>query len=56
MPIDPCDNCIIKQLQFQAGSPIEGGFSLQSRYSSLTSSCSKTGFPLATSTTPFPSQ
>ncbi|KAL8366432.1 hypothetical protein RB595_004963 [Gaeumannomyces hyphopodioides] len=52
--VDLCDNCIIKQVQFQAGSPIYDGFRLQSMYSSLTSSCSKTGFPLVTSTTPLP--
>ncbi|KAL5040877.1 hypothetical protein BDW71DRAFT_212672 [Aspergillus fruticulosus] len=52
--IDVCDNCFIKQFQFQAGSPMYGGFALQANYSSLTQSCSKTGFPLASSTTPFP--
>ncbi|KAL2817249.1 hypothetical protein BDW59DRAFT_166063 [Aspergillus cavernicola] len=52
--IDMCDNCFIKQFQFQAGSPMYGGFALQVNYSSLTQSCSKTGFPLASSTTPFP--
>lgn len=54
--VDICDNCVIKQLQFQAGSPINDGFLLQSRYSSLTARCSKTGMPLGTSTTPFPVQ
>ncbi|KAF7870543.1 hypothetical protein EAF04_004287 [Stromatinia cepivora] len=56
LPVDLCDNCVIKQLQFQAGSPINDGFLLQSKYSSLTASCSKTGLPLGTSTTPFPVQ
>ncbi|EDO02976.1 hypothetical protein SS1G_05453 [Sclerotinia sclerotiorum 1980 UF-70] len=54
--VDICDNCVIKQLQFQAGSPINDGFLLQSKYSSLTARCSKTGMPLGTSTTPFPVQ
>ncbi|KAF1360095.1 hypothetical protein EJ07DRAFT_10620, partial [Lizonia empirigonia] len=52
--LDMCDNCIIKAYQFQAGSPINGGNALREKYSSLTASCSKTGFPLASSTTPFP--
>lgn len=52
--VDMCDNCVIKAYQFQAGSPINGGRALQSNYSSLTASCSKTGFPLASSTIPFP--
>ncbi|GAW17906.1 hypothetical protein ANO14919_073750 [Xylariales sp. No.14919] len=51
---DLCDNCVIKAYQFQAGSPINGGYALQSNYSSLTASCSKTSFPLETSTTLFP--
>lgn len=53
MEIDMCDNCVIKAYQFQAGSPINGGYALQANYSTLTASCSKTGFPLATSTAPF---
>lgn len=48
-----CDDCVIKEYQFQAGSPINAGFALRNNYSSLTSSCSKTGFPLATSLLPF---
>ncbi len=51
--VDKCDDCLIKQLQFKAGSPLNGGFGLQDQYGSLTSSCSKTGFPLTSSTTPF---
>lgn len=51
--VDPCDDCLIKQLQFQAGSPIYGGVALQPSYSSFTSSCDKTDFPLATSDPPF---
>ncbi|KAI0523940.1 hypothetical protein F5B22DRAFT_633991 [Xylaria bambusicola] len=51
---DMCDNCVIKAYQFQAGSPINGGYALQSNYSSLTESCSKTSFPLESSTTLFP--
>lgn len=51
--VDNCDDCLIKQLQFQAGSPINGGVGLRSQYSSLTSSCSKSGFPLTSSTPPF---
>ncbi|GKU03002.1 unnamed protein product [Fusarium langsethiae] len=41
-----CDNCAIKQMQFQAGSP--DGYDLQPDYKSLTAKCQKTGFPLAT--------
>ncbi|KAI1359656.1 hypothetical protein F5Y08DRAFT_332166 [Xylaria arbuscula] len=52
--VDMCDNCVIKAYQFQAGSPINGGYALQSNYSSLTASCSKTSFPLESSTTLFP--
>ncbi|KAI1380748.1 hypothetical protein F4677DRAFT_441082 [Hypoxylon crocopeplum] len=52
--VDICDDCVIKAYQFQAGSPINGGYALQSNYSSLTESCSKTGFPLASSSTLYP--
>ncbi|KAH6978803.1 hypothetical protein EDB82DRAFT_506277 [Fusarium venenatum] len=41
-----CDNCAIKQMQLQAGSP--DGYDLQPDYKSLTEKCQKTGFPLAT--------
>lgn len=51
--VDDCDNCLIKQLQFQAGSPINEGAGLHNQYSSLTSSCSKNGFPPTSSTPPF---
>ncbi|KAG8161313.1 hypothetical protein KVR01_009577 [Diaporthe batatas] len=52
--IDKCDDCLIKQMQFVAGSPMNGGVAFQDEYSSLTASCSKTGFPLASSTAPYP--
>ncbi|KAK2610141.1 hypothetical protein N8I77_003595 [Diaporthe amygdali] len=52
--VDKCDDCLIKHMQFVAGSPINGGVAFQDEYSSLTSSCSKTGFPLPSSTTPYP--
>ncbi|RFN52991.1 carbohydrate-binding module family 50 protein [Fusarium flagelliforme] len=44
--VDECDNCAIKKMQFQAGSP--DGYDLQPHYKSLTEKCRKTGFPLAT--------
>ena len=47
--IDPCDDCFIKNLQFEASSPYYDGPALASVYSSKTSSCHKTGFPLSTS-------
>jgi hypothetical protein len=47
--IDPCDDCFIEQLQVQVDSPIFGGAALQKSYSSMTSSCHKTSFPLTTS-------
>ncbi|KAF2127395.1 hypothetical protein P153DRAFT_398735 [Dothidotthia symphoricarpi CBS 119687] len=53
MEVDMCDDCIMKAYLFQAGSPINGRYALQSNHSSLTASWSKTGFPLARSTTPF---
>lgn len=49
--LDMCDNCVIKPFQFQAGQPYSEGLGLQSSYMSLTESCSKTGFPLATTWT-----
>ena len=45
-PVDPCDDCLIKILQFQAGSFVEGSDDLESTYSSYTSSCTKTNFPI----------
>ena len=47
--IDPCEDCFIRQLQVQVDSPIFGGVDLQNDYSSMTSSCHKTSFPLSTS-------
>ncbi|PLB54895.1 hypothetical protein P170DRAFT_470329 [Aspergillus steynii IBT 23096] len=53
---DRCDDCSIKQRQFVAGSPMYAGNQLRSSYTALTKSCSKTGFPLAPSTSlPSPS-
>ena len=49
--VDPCDDCLIKNLQFEAGSSYYDGPKLAPVYSSKTSSCKKTGFPLPTSTT-----
>jgi hypothetical protein len=54
--VDSCDLCLIKLLQFQAGSPYYNGPDLasQSLYQSKTSSCKVTGYPLtATSTLSF---
>lgn len=50
--VDMCDNCIIKPFQFLAGTSYSNGLALQADYSTLTASCSKTGFPLATTVTP----
>lgn len=49
---DPCDMCFIKNLRLQAGSPYYDGPALResSIYESKTSSCSVTGYPLATTT------
>ncbi|KAL3453555.1 hypothetical protein BJX65DRAFT_292598 [Aspergillus insuetus] len=44
--IDLCDDCYIRQMHFMASSPFYGGYGLQPNYSSLTSSCSKTDFPI----------
>ncbi|KAL2752064.1 carbohydrate-binding module family 50 protein [Sodiomyces alcalophilus JCM 7366] len=52
--VDMCDNCIIKPFQFLAGNPYSNGFALQPDYSTLTESCSKTDFPLATTATEDP--
>ncbi|EEU41641.1 uncharacterized protein NECHADRAFT_87919 [Fusarium vanettenii 77-13-4] len=49
--MDMCDSCIIKPFQFMAGNSYSDGFALQPDYSTLTESCSQTGFPLATTTT-----
>ncbi|KPM42246.1 hypothetical protein AK830_g4356 [Neonectria ditissima] len=53
--VDMCDNCVIKPFQFLAGTSYSNGFAFQADYSTLTSSCSKTGFPLATTATGSPS-
>ncbi|KAH7118121.1 hypothetical protein B0J13DRAFT_630038 [Dactylonectria estremocensis] len=53
--VDMCDNCIIKPFQFMAGNSYSYGFALQANYSTLTQSCSKTSFPLATTATEEPS-
>ena len=52
--VDPCDDCFIKNLQFEASSPYYDGPALSSVYSSKTSSCHKTGFPLSTSSVSAP--
>ncbi|RSL84063.1 hypothetical protein CEP51_004161 [Fusarium floridanum] len=49
--VDKCDNCVIKPFQFQAGTSYSNGYDLQGDYASLTKSCSKSGFPLATTVT-----
>ncbi|KAI1158006.1 hypothetical protein F5B18DRAFT_668603 [Nemania serpens] len=48
--ISPCDNCFVKQLQLEAGSPFAGGDELVTSYSSLTSSCKVTGMPITATT------
>ncbi|KAL8772227.1 MAG: hypothetical protein Q9203_001365 [Teloschistes exilis] len=50
-PVNQCDLCFIKNLQFRAGSPYYDGPLLidSSVYQSKTSSCSITGYPLTTS-------
>ncbi|KAI0905819.1 hypothetical protein F4823DRAFT_113363 [Ustulina deusta] len=61
--ISPCDSCLVKQSQLQAGSPFDGGEDLVTEYDALTSSCSVTGMPVTTitlssssvTTTPSPS-
>ncbi|KAL3423876.1 LysM domain-containing protein [Phlyctema vagabunda] len=47
---DPCDICLVKSLQFQAGSPYYNGLDLQesSIYQSKTSSCGIANAPLTT--------
>ncbi|KEY64329.1 hypothetical protein S7711_09874, partial [Stachybotrys chartarum IBT 7711] len=52
--VNLCDNCVIKPFQFLAGTSYSNGFALQADYSTLTSSCSNTGFPLATTVTADP--
>lgn len=49
--VNKCDNCVIKPFQFQAGTSYSNGYDLQGAYASLTKSCSKSGFPLATTVT-----
>ncbi|KAJ4319637.1 hypothetical protein N0V84_006273 [Fusarium piperis] len=49
--VNKCDNCVIKPFQFQAGTHYSNGYDLQGAYTSLTKSCSKSGFPLATTVT-----
>ncbi|KAJ4184126.1 hypothetical protein NW767_012172 [Fusarium falciforme] len=49
--VNKCDNCVIKPFQFQAGTSYSNGYDLQEAYASLTKSCSKSGFPLATTVT-----
>jgi hypothetical protein len=46
LPMDECDDCLIKQYQFVAGSPLYAGYELRSSYTALTQRCSKTDFPL----------
>ena len=53
MTVNPCDNCLIKLVQFKAGSFVEGSSALASAYNAYTSSCSKTGFPITASPPPF---
>lgn len=49
---DPCDLCLVKNLQYQAGSPYYDGPDIlsSSLYESKTSSCGITGLPLTTTT------
>ncbi|KAH7322710.1 hypothetical protein B0I35DRAFT_509996 [Stachybotrys elegans] len=47
-----CDNCVIKPFQFIAGQSYSNGFDRQAEYTSLTKSCTKTNFPLATTAPP----
>ncbi|KAF4950590.1 hypothetical protein FGADI_8104 [Fusarium gaditjirri] len=49
--VNKCDNCVIKPFQFQAGTSYSNGYDLQGAYASLTKSCSKSSFPLATTVT-----
>ncbi|KAL8659924.1 MAG: hypothetical protein Q9202_006879 [Teloschistes flavicans] len=58
-PVNQCDLCFVKNLQFRAGSPYYDGPLLidSSVYQAKTSSCSITGYPLTTptiATTPTP--
>lgn len=52
--IDDCDLCFIKNLQLQAAVPYYDGADLATIYSSKTSSCGVTGYPLTTSTLDLP--
>ncbi|RMZ83680.1 hypothetical protein DV738_g1034, partial [Chaetothyriales sp. CBS 135597] len=49
---DPCDLCLVKNLQFQAESPYYDGLRLQSQsiYESKTASCGVSNMPLTTKT------
>jgi hypothetical protein len=49
---DRCDDCLVRNLRFQAGSPYYLGLDLQSSsaYQSRTSECSVQNAPLATTT------
>ena len=50
-PVDECDLCFIKRLQFQADSPYYHGPELASIYQSKTAICSVSDFPLNPTTT-----
>ncbi|KAI0398850.1 hypothetical protein F4802DRAFT_613319 [Xylaria palmicola] len=50
---DGCTDCDLKILQFQASSPFYSNAEVSAQYSSATSSCQKTGYPLTTVTPVF---
>ncbi|KAK2015703.1 LysM domain-containing protein [Colletotrichum eremochloae] len=52
VPSDTCDRCLVKNLEFQAGSPYFDGPRLQAEsvYESRTASCGIVGAPLTTTT------
>ncbi|KAL4862240.1 hypothetical protein BDV12DRAFT_203237 [Aspergillus spectabilis] len=50
-----CHACAIKQMQFVAEGPLYGGHAMQPSYTSLTSSCTETNFPLTPWTLPYSS-
>ncbi|KAL2822658.1 hypothetical protein BJX63DRAFT_417678 [Aspergillus granulosus] len=55
LPMDQYNNCLIKQYQFVAGSPLYTGYKLRSSYTALTQQCSKTDLSLPpTSSTSIP--
>lgn len=48
-----CDDCVLKTYQFLAGSPFYSDEDVKNTYSSLTSSCQASEYPLSTSTFTF---